>query len=54
MSLFHIGTHISNLYEAIPGDFVQFWRTNKSGYSVIFLEWEKNANEIVGIKYWSR
>jgi hypothetical protein len=25
--------------EALPGDFLQFWRTNKSGHSVVFLDW---------------
>ena len=38
--------------EAKAGDFVQFWRNNKSGHSVIFLDWIKNENEkITGIKY---
>lgn len=38
--------------DAMPGDFVQFWRNNKSGHSVIFLDWVKNASgKIIGIKY---
>ncbi len=38
--------------EAKAGDFVQFWRNNKSGHSVIFLDWVKNeSGEITGIKY---
>jgi hypothetical protein len=38
--------------DAKPGDFVQFWRNNKSGHSVIFLDWEKDSTgKITGIKY---
>lgn len=38
--------------DAKPGDFVQFWRNNKSGHSVIFLDWEKDSiGKITGIKY---
>jgi hypothetical protein len=46
--------------EALPGDFIQIWRTIKkgkkspTGHSVIFLDWVKNeAGKISGIKYWS-
>jgi hypothetical protein len=40
------------LEDAKAGDFVQFWRNNKSGHSVIFLGWVKdNAGKIAGIKY---
>jgi len=38
--------------EAQAGDFVQFWRNNKSGHSVIFLNWVRDsAGRITGIKY---
>jgi plastocyanin len=38
--------------EAQPGDFVQFWRNNKSGHSVIFLGWERDSiGQISGLKY---
>lgn len=45
--------------EALPGDFVQLWRTPKegkapTGHSVIFLAWEKNSDgKKTGLKYWS-
>ncbi|MBN1900137.1 hypothetical protein JW926_02275 [Candidatus Sumerlaeota bacterium] len=46
--------------EAIPGDFIQIWRTvpegkkSPSGHSVIFIDWERNAaGRISGIRYWS-
>jgi hypothetical protein len=38
--------------EADPGDFVQFWRNNKSGHSVLFLGWERDSVGVInGIKY---
>lgn len=40
------------LADAKAGDFVQFWRNNKTGHSVIFLNWIKDAQgRITGIKY---
>jgi hypothetical protein len=37
--------------DARPGDFLQFWRTNKSGHSVVFVEWVENDRRRVGFKY---
>jgi hypothetical protein len=37
--------------EARPGDFLQLWRTNKSGHSVVFLEWATDAGRPIGVKY---
>jgi hypothetical protein len=37
--------------DAKPGDFLQLWRTNKSGHSVVFLEWITDAGRQIGIKY---
>ena len=39
--------------QAKLGDFVQLWRNNGSGHSVIFVEWVKNGQTITGVKYWS-
>lgn len=46
--------------EALPGDFIQIWRTipegkkSPSGHSVIFMDWERNdAGRIAGFRYWS-
>jgi hypothetical protein len=33
-----IGREVKRLEDAEPGDFVQLWRTNKSGHSVVLLE----------------
>ena len=41
-----------DLPEALPGDFIQFWRNNNSGHAVIFINWVKNEKEqIIGITY---
>jgi hypothetical protein len=37
--------------DARPGDFLQFWRTNKSGHSVVFIEWIEEDGRPVGFKY---
>jgi len=40
------------LENAQAGDFVQFWRNNKTGHSVIFLNWIKDSfGNITGINY---
>ena len=33
---------------------MQYWRNNKSGHSVIFIDWIKNQEgKITQLKYWS-
>lgn len=42
------------LGEAQEGDFVQFWRNNNTGHSVIFIDWVRDeAFNIKGITYLS-
>lgn len=36
---------------ARPGDFLQLWRTNMSGHSVVFLGWVMQDSQPVGVKY---
>jgi len=51
LSKFKLGRNVS-LEEAQAGDFVQFWRNNKSGHSVVFLAWVKDEKgKITGLKY---
>lgn len=49
MQNLRIGREIPPL-QALPGDFVQFW-TRDYGHSVIFLDWVKFNDGIVGFKY---
>ena len=37
--------------DARPGDFLQLWRTNGSGHSVLFLGWVMDGRRPVGVKY---
>ena len=37
---------------ARPGDFVNLDRANRTGHSVIFMEWIRQAGEIAGIRYY--
>jgi cell wall-associated NlpC family hydrolase len=37
--------------KAQPGDFVQFWRTSKSGHSAVFLGWIEENGAKIGFKY---
>jgi hypothetical protein len=46
-----IGREVKRLEDARPGDFVQIWRTNKSGHSVVLIDWVREGGRIVGIKY---
>ena len=49
-----LGKKIENLEDAQPGDFLDFSRNNKSGHSVIFVDWTRDAaGKITGFKYFS-
>ncbi|MGI8908593.1 MAG: hypothetical protein ACR2IE_19125 [Candidatus Sumerlaeaceae bacterium] len=51
---FGLGKKIENLDAALPGDFVQIWRNNRSGHSVIFVAWAYDPQgHRVGLHYWS-
>ncbi len=42
------------LEEARPGDFVQLWRADKTGHSVVLLDLERDASgKLVALRYWS-
>ena len=48
-----LGRSIVELEEALPGDFVQFWRHSGSGHSAIFVGWVRREGAIAGLTYWS-
>ncbi len=49
-----VGNRIVNSADALPGDFVQIWRNDKSGHSVILVNWLwDGAGQLVGLQYWS-
>jgi hypothetical protein len=45
-----IGKQVA-IKDAKPGDFLQLWRTNKSGHSVVFLDWVTDGGRPIGLKY---
>ena len=49
-----LGKKIEKLENARAGDFLDFSRNNKTGHSVIFIEWVKDdSGRITGFKYFS-
>jgi hypothetical protein len=48
-----LGRRVERLEEARAGDFVQLWRGDGSGHSVVFRGWERADGRIVGLRYWS-
>lgn len=53
LETFGIGRSITK-DDVMPGDFVQIWRHNGSGHSVVFVGWAISRDgKIVGIHYWS-
>ncbi len=46
-----VGREVKKLDDARPGDFVQLWRTNKSGHSVVLLALEREGGRIIGLRY---
>ncbi|MBS4032251.1 MAG: hypothetical protein KGZ63_12650 [Clostridiales bacterium] len=48
-----VGTGITRLEDAKPGDFVDISRENGTGHTTVFINWVKENNKIIGIKYWS-
>lgn len=49
-----LGYRVMDLNEAQPGDFVQFWRNNNTGHSVIFINWvHDEQGNLTALHYWS-
>lgn len=46
-----VGVEVKRLQDARPGDFVQLWRTNKSGHSVVLVELLREGDRTIGIRY---
>ena len=53
LSTYKLGTPVTSQSAAQPGDFVQIWRNNGSGHSVIFSSWKRTGGTISGLTYWS-
>lgn len=54
ITAYGLGKKIEKLENARPGDFLDFSRNNKTGHSVIFMDWVRDAaGTITGFKYFS-
>ena len=54
MERFGIGRRIERPEDALPGDFVQIWRADGTGHSVVFVAWALDTEDRrVGMHYWS-
>ncbi len=54
LTTYGLGTILTDWSQAQPGDFMQIWRHNGSGHSVIFTSWIYGPDKgIKGVKYWS-
>ena len=54
VKIWGIGEEITNWEDALPGDPIQFWRSQYSGHNALFVDWLRNdIGEIVGVEYWS-
>src|SRR5208283_4408476 len=54
LTTYGMGTMVTDWNQAQFGDFVQIWRWNGSGHSMIFVDWVKDSTgTITGLKYWS-
>ncbi|SNS57538.1 hypothetical protein SAMN05446037_101370 [Anaerovirgula multivorans] len=48
-----VGKKIARLEDARAGDFIDISRENNTGHTAVFLEWIKEGDKIIGLKYWS-
>lgn len=48
-----LGTKITNLEDLRPGDFVDLSRENNTGHAVVFQNWIREGNRIIGLRHWS-
>ena len=49
-----LGFAITNLENAMPGDFVQAWMNDGNGHSMVFSSWMRDSEgRRIGIRYWS-
>jgi len=54
IDLYGLGRPITDWQDARAGDFLDYSRNNKTGHSVIFIEWVRDGNgRITGFKYFS-
>ncbi len=48
-----IGKRLYDLEDVKPGDFIDLNRQNGTGHTVVFINWIREQNRIIGLRYWS-
>ena len=48
-----LGRAVTDLENAKPGDFLDFQRESGSGHTAIFLNWIREGDQMIGVRYWS-
>lgn len=48
-----LGDRITNLEDLMPGDFIDLSRENNTGHAVIFQNWIREGDKIIGLRHWS-
>lgn len=48
-----LGQKITNYEDVRAGDFIDLSRENNTGHAVIFINWIRSNDKIIGIKHWS-
>lgn len=48
-----LGIRINNMEDLRQGDFIDFSRENNTGHSAVFINWIRDGDKIIGLKYWS-
>lgn len=48
-----IGKRLYELEDVEPGDFMDLNRANGTGHTVVFINWIREDNRIIGLQYWS-
>lgn len=48
-----LGNKITNLEDLRSGDFIDLTRKNNSGHTVIFQNWIRDGERIIGLRHWS-
>jgi len=53
MEKYGVGKRIYDMEELRAGDFIDFSRENGTGHCAVFINWIREGDRIIGIRYWS-
>lgn len=50
---YNLGYRVTDMESLRAGDFIDFSRENNTGHTAVFINWIREGNNIIGLKYWS-